>query len=105
MGYDLHITRSVDWLHASRYPIRAAEWMALVRDRADLSFDRDRQGDPTDDSGRTYWIDSLTDDEYPAWFMCYDGQIQTKNPDDATIRRMIEMAGILDAWAPRPCNA
>ena len=59
-----------------------------------LSFDRDRQGDPTDDPNRTFWIDWRPNGE----FMCHNGEIKTKNPDDITIRRMIEMAGVLDAW-------
>lgn len=86
------------WPYSSRYPILVTEWMALVNDSADLSIDREHYGDPLTDPDRTYMIDWLPGDGVGAWFMCYNGEIKTKNPDDATIRRMIEMAGILDAW-------
>jgi len=98
VGYDVHITRARFWPHSERYPIRTSEWLALVADNDDLYFDKDHYGQPTDDPDATYMFDWKPATGDGSWFMCSSGEIRTKNPEDATIRRMIEMAADLDAW-------
>jgi hypothetical protein len=68
VGYDVHITRALQWTDSEFFPIAAAEVADLVGRMSDL--------------GLRY----------------NDGAISAKEPSDPVIHRMLELAAELDAW-------
>ncbi|KUL31241.1 hypothetical protein [Actinoplanes awajinensis] len=84
MGYDLHISRAIFDPYAERYPIAIEEVRLLV--------------------SRTPWLSMpnstviVPDDSDTLWMLYSGGLIYAKNPSDHLTRRMVEMAGLLDAW-------
>jgi hypothetical protein len=89
LGYDLHITRALFWPHAERYPIRADEVMALVEREADLVLDDQNAFDAAQ-----FFVRVGAED----WLEFWRGRLSTKNPEDALVRRMVEIGRLLDAW-------
>jgi hypothetical protein len=89
MGYDLHITRRASWSDEDGLAITLAEWQQLVADDPELAFDSGTARDTASWSG-----DSTLDEP---WLMWCDGEVRTKNPDEALIRKMIALAAQLDA--------
>jgi hypothetical protein len=69
MGYDLHITRAKTWTDSAKHPISEPEWRACAA--ADPELER------------------IADFR--------DGEIVVKNPDEATVARMIAAARRLGA--------
>jgi hypothetical protein len=98
VGFDVHITRVTFWPYSQRYPIRTSEWLAVVARNDDLVFEADRYPEITDDPDASYTFTWIPSDGIGSWFSWHLGEIKTKNPADATIRRMIEIAAELDAW-------
>jgi hypothetical protein len=89
MGYDLHITRASAWYDSETEPISAEEWLADVALDPELTVDADNG--PTD----VLWVTKNGDVLSPFWW--WEGSITTKNPDPATIAKMLEIARRLDA--------
>ena len=90
MGYDFHITRAEDWSQSETNPIRAEEWLAIVADDPELTLDA---------SNGPYfavWSGDTTDPER-AWFDWSHGRVFTKNPNRATLRKMLGVAERLGA--------
>ena len=98
MGYNLYITRAGSWLDRTETPIGEAEWSAVV------------DADPTLELSMTDYYERkvnsrieriraviwMTHPQLVAfWF--YDGAVTLKNPDNATIRKMVELAHKLNA--------
>lgn len=84
MGYDLRITRSLDWSENSGVEISSHEWLGLVAADPELSLDA--ANGPlavTLDGGR--WLD---------WF---EGNVFTTDPDHATVSKMLALAEKLSA--------
>jgi hypothetical protein len=90
MGYDLHITRADDWVENERQQIEASEWHALIESDPELRLAGGYHGPHF-----AFWDGHPEDDE--AWLDWHDGNIETKNPDDRLVRKMIEIAGRLGA--------
>ena len=90
MGYNLHIHRADDWCKCDRHPITAAEWLAVVGADPELRID-----------GRSgpYFAVWPGPCRYPdgTWFDWSEGRVFTKNPDRATLAKMLELAGKLGA--------
>ena len=89
MGYEVHITRAEFWAENAGQEISADEWWALVQSDAELV--------PVPANGKYFviWRGSV---EYPeTWFDWFEGNITTKNPDKATLRKMLQMAERLNA--------
>lgn len=92
MGYDLHITRKEDWSDEDGPTISEAEWRRVIEEDPELRLD-------TETSCTMY------DGEYvfaawngePGAFGYYNGEITTKNPTDAFIRKMVAIAKRLNA--------
>jgi hypothetical protein len=104
MGYDFHITRKEDWSDdfSDARDITLEEWLSYI------------DNDPELELTEGYWIKipgSETEsqpapgfcewnahplDERP-WFDYSNGNISTKNPDDATIRKMLAITEVLNA--------
>jgi hypothetical protein len=70
MGYDLHITRAVNWTDAASSPITPAEWQRVAKAHPDLTANA----------------------------LSYDGaEITAKNPDESLARTMVRIATSLGA--------
>ena len=98
MGYNLYLTRADAWYDAESRPISREDWAAVVAADADLEWSRTDYVELESEAGvvREYpaiWL--RHPDRIPFW---YDsGAIETKNPDQLTIRKLVELARRLDA--------
>ena len=90
MGYNLYITRAEDWVESEGHEITISEWLALIKLDPDLRLAGDGNGPQF-----TVWDGHPDDDE--SWLDWNEGNITTKNPDDALIAKMVEIAAKLDA--------
>jgi hypothetical protein len=89
MGYDVHITRAEYWVDNQGAEISTKEWLNLIQNDPELS--------PTLESGE-YFVVWHGTTQYPeTWFDWSDGNIYTKNPDKATLRKMLQIAQKLNA--------
>jgi hypothetical protein len=88
VGYDLHITRRKNWAGAGS-DITVEEWLAFVeKDSEFLLF-------PADGPYFARWNGKS---KYPdPWLDWREGNIYTKNPDEALIDKMVEIARQLNA--------
>jgi hypothetical protein len=85
MGYDLHITRKADWTEEGGERITPEEWLSVLESDPELSRATDA-GDALAGAwkGETlFWFDN--------------GEITCKNPDEAIIRKMVQIAERLGA--------
>jgi hypothetical protein len=87
MGYDLHITRRKNW--SSSGNDIAAEWLAYVAQDPELSLWPENSPYMARWSGKSKHSDPWLD-----WFQ---GNVYTKNPDEALIDKMIHIARALNA--------
>jgi hypothetical protein len=86
MGYDLHITRKAHWSDEDGPTIGSDEWLSILDSDPELS----RATDAGDDTLAGAWKgDTLF------WFD--DCEVRCKNPDDAIVRKMVQIAGRLNA--------
>lgn len=89
MGYDVYITRAKSWALNTNNPIPAEEWLAYVQKDPELSVSQD---------GGPYfakWNGKSKLNE--PWLDWHDGNIKTKNPDEALIDKMAAIARELGA--------
>lgn len=89
MGYDLHITRAEHWAENTEAEISADEWIALVRADPELMLDTAQGPHFARRSGPSHYSDPWLD-----WF---GGNVYTKNPDSALLRKMVALANRLGA--------
>ena len=89
MGYDLHITRADFWAENHGKEISAEEWSALVESDAALTYD-------TRNGPYFATLDSVSDSS-SRWLNWNEGNISSKNPDQETLRKMLEIAAFLGA--------
>lgn len=89
MGYDFHVTRAEHWSSNEDQEILAGEWLDLVGSDPELV--------PAPENGQ-YFVIWRGTTKYPeTWFNWDSGSITTKNPDKATLRKMLEIATRLSA--------
>ena len=91
MGYDLYITRKRNWFDDNGPAISRDEWLAIVESDPELSLR------PNDEFLTANWNG---DCKYPdPWFSyCATATaIETKNPDEPIIAKMLELAARLGA--------
>ena len=91
MGYNLYITRRRDWHDDVGPSITREEWFTLIDDDPELSLKSDSEGMYAN------WVGECT---YPDPWFAYDehlGTIDTKNPDEPIIQKMLDIAARLDA--------
>ncbi len=85
MGYDIHITRRAHWADESAKAIAVEAWHDVAR------------GDPSlrhaPENGDAFYASAETD----AWFDFADGNVFTKNPDEATFAKAHELTARLRA--------
>jgi hypothetical protein len=89
MGYDLHITRAALWAENDGTRISAEEWLGIVDGDDELTL--------TPENGPYFaaWRGGSMNAE--PWFDWDAGNVYTKNPDSATLRKMIQLANKLRA--------
>jgi hypothetical protein len=89
MGYDLHITRALSWSETAGSEITLEEWHAYVQ--SDPEIQADESNDPKVD----FLFIVHPEEAMPLWWS--EGQVFTKNPDDAMVRKLVQVAGRLAA--------
>jgi hypothetical protein len=89
MGYEFHVTRAENWAGNEHQEILAEEWLALIRTDPELI--------PAPENGRYFVVWRGTTKYSETWFNWIGGNITTKNPDKATLRKMLEIATRLNA--------
>jgi hypothetical protein len=103
MGYDLQISRKNNWADDEESHITLGEWLDYIKGDNELKL---TNGYETKIPGlATPWIESPGFCEWSAhpngdnyvWFDYGHGSISTKNPDDVTILKMMEIAEFLNA--------
>jgi hypothetical protein len=106
MGYDLHITRAVDWLDSETQPITLEEWLAYVKADPDMRLDgfaeahfQDGNVLRVESPGLAVWTrwSQAGVDGGQAWFNHDNGTVIVKNPDEEIIEKMIAVARIFHA--------
>jgi hypothetical protein len=92
MGYDLHITRKVQWSDEDGPLIGEDEWRRLIEADPELSLDQETQCSFGDEEA----VFAAWKGEQGAlgWF---NGEISTKNPDRTLILKMVKIAELLGA--------
>src|SRR5260370_1991145 len=94
MGYDLHITRKSEWNHDNGPIISAEEWRKVVSSDSDLKVDQeDAPG-----TGGTEIISASFRAEFGV-FNWENGEIWTKNPEQETVKKAVQIANCLAAQA------
>ena len=84
MGYEFHITRAKFWALNTKNRISAEEWLAYVEKDPELSLSRDGGSYFAKWSGQSKRTDP--------WLDWNNGNIETKNPDEALIDKMVAIA-------------
>ncbi len=89
MGYDLHITRAASWSENAGAEISSDEWLALVERDPELTLE------PANGPFFARWAGPS---RYPdPWLDWFSGNVYTKNPDSALLRKMVALAAALGA--------
>jgi hypothetical protein len=88
MGYDLHITRRANWYDEGN-DITTDEWFEFVKNDSELQLKTENGPYFAEWSGKSALQEP--------WLDWSHGQIQTKNPDDALIDKMVSIANKLHA--------
>jgi hypothetical protein len=89
MGYDVHITRAEDWSDNQGFEISTEEWLNLIQNDPELT------PMPESEKYSVVWHGPTQYSE--TWLDWADGNIYTKNPDKATLRKMWQVAQRLNA--------
>ena len=89
MGYDLHITRADSWSENATARITAEEWLALVDADPELSL--------VPENGPYFASWSGPSKDIDPWLDWSDGNVYTKAPDSALLRKMVQLADRLHA--------
>lgn len=90
MGYDVHIHRADDWTQSEQRAIGADEWLAAV------DGDQELRLDPNNGPYFAVWS-GLCRHPDRTWFDWSEGRVFTKNPDRATLTKMLHLAERLGA--------
>jgi hypothetical protein len=88
VGYDLHITRRKNWSEAGN-DITAEEWLAYVAKDPELSL--------FPENGPHFALWSGKSKHADPWLDWFNGNVYTKNPDEALIDKMLAIARSLNA--------
>lgn len=100
MGYDLHITKNINWVDDTK-KIDIGAWRSLVK--SDPSLEMVGFVEAATPEGKTIrlenpdtavWVDPKTDKKH--YFYFFNGEISVKNPTESAIFKMKEVAKKLD---------
>jgi len=89
MGYELHITRATFYYENEGAWIPADEWLRYIEEDPELKL--------AGYNGDYFALWSGKSKHPDPWFDWFDGNINTKNPDDPLIDKMVEIAKHLNA--------
>ena len=89
MGYDLHITRRQDWSDENDRSISLDEWRSYVESDPELRMD--------DSLGEHFAVWSGPSAHELPWLAWANGNIDSKNPDQPLIQKMVAVAAALGA--------
>ena len=98
MAYDIHLVRTENWLEASSAPIARSDVDALIAGDPELEWSTTDYVDMSDDTGAVtrYWMIRWRGQSCFWW---YRDQIQCSGPDEAQVRKLVQMARALGAFA------
>lgn len=82
MGYDLRITRAIDWSENQTQEISVEEWRDVI------AGDTDLVADPSNGPYAVRFAESR-------WLDWFEGNILSTDPDHATVAKMLEIASTL----------
>jgi len=91
MGYDVHITRAEQWSENEDAVISLEEWERCVEEDPELI------PDPDNGMPMAVWTAHPNGAKAWPWLSWQDGNITSKNPDDALLEKMLSIAASLDA--------
>jgi hypothetical protein len=106
VGYDIHITRKTNWFDESGPEITVNEWRRYIESDPEMRLDGYAEAKCADgsvlrvnDSSMAVWIKHPEHEssEGLAWLWVFYGNIQAKNPDEHTRRKMWQIANTLSA--------
>ena len=90
MGWEVHITRADDWSQSAQRPITADEWLAAVAADPELRVDEANGPYFVVWSGPCRYLEG-------GWFEWADGCVSTRQPDQAVLAKMLQLAARLGA--------
>jgi len=106
VGYDVHITRRTDWFEQGQPSIALAEWLTFVQADSEMRLDGFAEanlGDGsvlrTEDPSLAVWFahPERGNRNGLAWLWLSGGNVQAKNPDVHTLKKMWTIAQALGA--------
>ena len=102
MGYDLHITRAENWWENQGKEVRENEWRELIEADAELCLSGFAEANSSHGEMIRYENALLTTwSGHPnldvVWFDFRGGNVVIKNPDEATLTKMQQIAQKLNA--------
>lgn len=105
MGYDIHITRKSEWFDEEGDEISLEEWSEFVNSSPDMRLDGFAEAETpggtlrVESEGLSVWTgySGHGKDGNMAWFDYFEGNIKVKNPDEEILRKMYQIAQILNA--------
>ena len=106
MGYELHITRKEHWFDDEGLEISLSEWLKAIESDPELRFDGFAEARlpsdhilRVDDPSMAVWIKNPDHNRNSdmAWIWRSNGNIEAKNPDNATRKKMWQIAQIFGA--------
>jgi hypothetical protein len=88
-GYDIHVTRKSFWADEVGPKITAEQWQAYVKTDPQVALDTA--------NGPEDFMVSTPSESFPLWYSPQLGEIYTKNPSDAAILKLQDIAESLGA--------
>ena len=101
MGYEVHITRRSDWSDEDGPGISLEEWLQFVRGDPEMRLDGYAEAQHSEggilrveDPSLCVWTGHPRQGQEAglAWFYHSDGNVVVKNPDEAILRKMWQIA-------------
>jgi len=101
MGYDIYITRKVNWFDKDGKDISLSEWLAFVHSDPEMRLDGFAEAATPDgdtirieSEGLSVWTaySGHMKDSNMAWFDFRDGHVVVKNPDKEIRQKMHQIA-------------
>jgi hypothetical protein len=106
MGYDIHITRKSEWFEEKQPSISLAEWLAYIDSDSEMRLDRCAEARLNDgavlrleDPSLAVWTGHPEHGKRDgfAWLWLSAGNIEAKNPDVPTLKKMWAIAQAFQA--------
>jgi hypothetical protein len=105
MGYEVHITRKENWFDEGP-EISLTDWLGVVRTDPEMRHDGFAEASVgngsvlrVEDPSMAVWLayPGHLEDGNKAWFWLSNGNVVTKNPDEAMLNKMLLIAYQLSA--------